>query len=267
MDQKNYYASDGEDEFERKRLSLLEQAYDPNSIRQLESLGVSEGWSCLEIGAGGGSIAQWLANKVGASGKVVATDMNTRFLRHLSTPNIEVREHNILTDLLETGMYDLVHARMVLQHLREPEKALKKMKDALRPGGWIFIEDADFGSFLVSNLTDPSLDIFVAAGRRYHIWFQEKGIMDPYFGRKVIGLVEELGFLDVDHQGWTRVIRGGEPLAQYLLMVWQYLREQGLTAGLVTQEECEEIERCFLDASTTILDMIVFGAWGRKPNG
>ena len=122
MDQKNYYASDGEDEFERKRLSLLEQAYDPNSIRQLESLGVSEGWSCLEIGAGGGSIAQWLANKVGASGKVVATDMNTRFLRHLSTPNLEVREYNILTDPLETGMYDLVHARMVLQHLREPEK-------------------------------------------------------------------------------------------------------------------------------------------------
>jgi hypothetical protein len=38
----------------RERLSSLESDYDPTSIRHLERLGVSEGWHCLEVGAGGG---------------------------------------------------------------------------------------------------------------------------------------------------------------------------------------------------------------------
>jgi SAM-dependent methyltransferase len=265
MSQENYMWSDHKDEIERTRLTLLEGAYDPNTIRQLETLGVSEGWACLEVGTGGGSIAQWLAETVGTSGKVVATDVDTRFLRHLAIPNIEAREHNIITDELETGAYDLVHARLVLMHLPEPVKALRRMADALRPGGWLFIEDFDFGSLLSSHLSDPSFDTTMAILRNTLELLRKQGTLDPYFGRRERSLVEQLGFFDIDHQGWTRVFRGGEPLARYNSIVVQYLKQMMLSAGLCTQEQFEDMERQLRDPSVIWIDNTVFGAWGRKP--
>ena len=80
----------------RERLGRLEAHFDPGSIRHLERLGVAGGWHCLEVAAGGGSIATWLSRKVGATGRVVATDIDTRFLDGLDYPNVEVRRHDIV---------------------------------------------------------------------------------------------------------------------------------------------------------------------------
>ena len=48
------------------------------------------GWRCLEIGAGRGSMATWLAERVGPAGQVVATDIDTRYLERLDLPNLHV---------------------------------------------------------------------------------------------------------------------------------------------------------------------------------
>jgi len=88
-----YIASHTADAFERERVGLLEQVADPITLRRLERLDVREGWRCLEVGAGHGSVVRWLARPVGPQGPVVATDLDTRFLRDLAAPNIEVRHH------------------------------------------------------------------------------------------------------------------------------------------------------------------------------
>ena len=44
-----------------QRFGSLAALYDGRTIRFLEATGVGAGWRCLEIGAGGGSIAAWLA--------------------------------------------------------------------------------------------------------------------------------------------------------------------------------------------------------------
>lgn len=64
----------------RLRLSTLETIEDPATIDHLEKIGIAEGWNCLEVGAGGGSITEWLCRRVGPTGNVVATDVNTRYL-------------------------------------------------------------------------------------------------------------------------------------------------------------------------------------------
>jgi ubiquinone/menaquinone biosynthesis C-methylase UbiE len=51
----------------------------PGTIRRMGNIGVTDGWICLEVGAGAGSIARWLARRVGPTGSVVATDLDTRF--------------------------------------------------------------------------------------------------------------------------------------------------------------------------------------------
>ena len=64
------------------RFDGLEQAFDAVSIGHLQRLGIGSGARCLEIGAGSGSIARWLADQVGPAGRVVATDLDVRWLRH-----------------------------------------------------------------------------------------------------------------------------------------------------------------------------------------
>ena len=82
------YAFDQPWEEERQRLVLLEEAHDPVTIRQLEAVEVGKGWRCAEVGAGAGSIARWLAERVGATGRVIALDLDTRFLDAASYTNL-----------------------------------------------------------------------------------------------------------------------------------------------------------------------------------
>ena len=71
---------------ESERLTALEQALDPGTIHHLEALGVGPGWRCWEVGAGAGSIAAWLCQRVGDEGHVMATDLEMTFLERLSYP-------------------------------------------------------------------------------------------------------------------------------------------------------------------------------------
>ncbi len=140
----------------RERLRSIEAMADPGTIRHLEARGVVEGWYCLEIGGGGGSIAAWLCQRVGSKGHVVATDLDTRFLEALDYPNLEVRQHNIVSDDLLEVAFDLVHARMLLSHLPERDRALQRMVSALKPGGWLVTEELDNISFTLVSPTDAA---------------------------------------------------------------------------------------------------------------
>ena len=71
------------------RLRLIEQFNDPSTFRQLDGIGVAEGWQCLEVGAGAGSVVRRLSQRVGPAGKVVAADIDLRFLGDISAQNVE----------------------------------------------------------------------------------------------------------------------------------------------------------------------------------
>jgi len=92
-------AAIGRAEAEDERLGLLERIFDPGSRRRRAL--VQPGWRCLEIGAGRGSMAVWLAGQVGERGQVVATDIDVTYLKRLEVPHLEVRRHDILEDPLD----------------------------------------------------------------------------------------------------------------------------------------------------------------------
>ena len=71
--------TDGEDE----GLAILEATFDPWTIASFESLPVQQGWRCLEVGAGSGSVALWLAEKVGSTGYVHASNLHTQLAGRL----------------------------------------------------------------------------------------------------------------------------------------------------------------------------------------
>jgi ubiquinone/menaquinone biosynthesis C-methylase UbiE len=135
---------------EYDRMRSLEDLFDAATTHQLAELGVGEGWQCLEVGCGAGSIAYWLADRVGSTGRVVATDIDTRFVDGHARENLEVRRHDLLADPLEADTFDLAHVRALLEHLGERERALQALVAAVRPGGWVVVEDIDVGDISTS---------------------------------------------------------------------------------------------------------------------
>jgi 2-polyprenyl-3-methyl-5-hydroxy-6-metoxy-1,4-benzoquinol methylase len=118
MSQQQYFGRSTEFEAERRRLSILERLFDSVTRDALTRLGVGEGWRCCEIGAGGGTITRWLAQAVGPIGRVVAVDLDTRFLTAIDQANVEVIKADILSDTSIGHSFDLVFTRFVLLHLR-----------------------------------------------------------------------------------------------------------------------------------------------------
>ena len=104
------HVASGFDE-ELARLHLLQERYDARTFARLTALGPLAGAVCLEVGAGAGSVARWLAGQAGPFGHVVATGADPRFLAGTQAAGVKVRRHDILADPLKPARYDIVHCR------------------------------------------------------------------------------------------------------------------------------------------------------------
>jgi SAM-dependent methyltransferase len=255
-------AAQGRQEVEDERLGLLEQLFDPVS-RQRRDV-VRPGWRCLEVGAGRGSMAVWLAKEVGASGQVVATDVDTTYLERLNVPNLEVRRHNILDDSLESlgrGSFDLVSSRLMLFWLAgRQETAIRHMAECLRSGGWLVDEDGDWG------LVGP-----VDSTHRYHgafqDWWSSRGY-DPTFGRKLPALFERCGLQNIRHEASARVVRGGSPWACWWKQTLEGIRANEEAAGTLTraqEQQYQQLMAPFTDPSEWLLSELLHACWGQLP--
>src|ERR1700704_3941164 len=100
-----------------QRFDSLSALFNPVTFRHIEMLGIGEGWRCWEVGVGGPSVPQWLAEHVGPSGHVLATDIDVRWAQEIGDDQVEVRRHDVANDDPPAEAFDLVHARLVLIHL------------------------------------------------------------------------------------------------------------------------------------------------------
>jgi SAM-dependent methyltransferase len=125
-------------------------------------------------------------------------------------PNVEARQCDITEDSVESGHYDLVHSRLLLMHLGDPADVLRRMSDALRPGGWTEeIDNAVAGSI---DGTHQLAEAFDVCYRQRIDFALDAGVMDLCFARVLPAYVEALGFVEVGNEGVAHVVRGGEPL-------------------------------------------------------
>lgn len=135
-----------------QHVTHLEALLDTVTTQSLRATGIQPGQRCLEIGAGGGSIARWLADRTGTTGSVIATDLDTQLLRQY--PGMEVHRHDINEGLPAEGPYDLIHARLVLMHLPRREQILDMLAASLAPGGWLVL--GEFSDRPLHVLSAPS---------------------------------------------------------------------------------------------------------------
>ncbi|HTC75094.1 MAG TPA: methyltransferase domain-containing protein [Edaphobacter sp.] len=246
------------------RFAALAAMYDPVTIRHLEDRGVSSGWHCLEVGGGGGSIAAWLAARVGSTGRVLVTDIDPRFLESLHIPNLEVRRHDIVNDSLPEGAFDLVHSRLVLLHLPEREKALARMVAALKPGGWLVDEEFDASSMLPNPVVNPGEVLLktLTATRRV---MEDRGADDSGFARRLFSRLRAHGLVNVAAEACIFMWDSGSPGASLLRANFDQLRSNMIDAGYITEEEFNQDIVRLNDPSFMMPSPIMWTAWGRVP--
>jgi SAM-dependent methyltransferase len=220
--QTNEYALQNRWGSAERRLRGIEATYDPVTRRRLTALGVGPGWTCLEVGAGAGSVARWLADQVGRDGTVVAADLDSSRLGDMPT-NVEVRELDVRVDRLPGGEFDLIHARLFLNHIAEREQVLDKLVAALRHGGWLLLEEGDAFTPFVPGDRDEEPD----HARAMRAWCDALAATgaNVYLGRELPRLMQARGIRDIDVECQVPVTEGGTLETEWLGLTYDQLNE------------------------------------------
>src|SRR5262245_14868733 len=209
----------------RRRLALLEHSLDPSTFRRLESIGVAPGWRCLDVGAGGGTVCDWLCLRVGPTGHVTAMDVDARFLRALDFENLDVREENVADAEFPSATFDLVHTRWTLMHIPEREAVLQKLVAWLAPGGTLFVEEPDGISVRTLDRTG-----FRALSERVFEIIHARG-SNPDWSRDLPFMMPPLGLRNVRAEAETPYFSGASELAEFWRISWGRVRDAVAQTG------------------------------------
>jgi SAM-dependent methyltransferase len=243
---------------ERKRLAGIEAAADLISSDVLARLGVGPGWRCAEVGAGGGSLARWLADRVGDTGQVVATDLDPGYLKAIEAPNVQVLQHDLTVDDRPGKPYDLVHTRLVIEHLPDPVSAVKRLAGWVRPGGWLVVEAGDWSTRYEITSSEVFDAVLVAVQK-----FLASAGFAPMFGRRLPVLFQDHGLVDVGCEARSRMLRGGTPEMEFFTLTIERARTAMVAADLISDDDVAAALTLCADLSFAVMSPALVSAWGR----
>jgi len=233
----------------------MARAWDPGTLRTVEELGIGPGHRCLEAGAGAGSITRSLAEIVGAGGHVLAVDTDTRFLDDVP-PLVEVRTADLMQDDLPRGEFDLVHARLLVAHLHPHAEALTRLAAAVKPGGWLLVEEVDWTYGDRVEPPEPVHTAMITALTE----IMGAGGFDATYGGRLLGDMLALDLTDVAAE-----FRGVQSLSW---RSWQHLADRFgdriVRSGLMTREEVDRWWAVSRAGTSLLAGPAMFAVRGRR---
>ncbi len=246
------------------RFDALSTIFDPPTFARVDALGISPGWRCWEVGAGGPSVARWLAGRVGQEGRVLATDIDVSWIRHAEEPPIEVRHHDIGADDPPDETFDLIHARLVLVHVADRAKALTSMVSALRPGGVLFLQDADprMQPLICPDEHGPEQRLANRLRQGFRALLAEHG-GDLAYGRRLPRHLRDAGLADVEADAYFPLTSPACDLLEAATV--EHIRDGLIAGGHGTAEEIDRHLKAVRAGRLDLATSPLISAWGRRP--
>ncbi|WP_067546481.1 class I SAM-dependent methyltransferase [Nocardia crassostreae] len=251
------HAIKGEDD----RLRLLEQTHDPVTAELLDRLPIRPDWHCLDIGAGAGSIARLLADRC-PDGQVTAADIDTRFLTGDRGDRLRVLRCDIRSHDFPKATFDFVRIRMLLMHLDDRERLLRRILNWLRPGGWILISE---------------LDILPGAYAPDRIWrlavtecadiMENFGTDARWASRGLVPALSAADFTDLGLSWWTATVGDGGAAEDFWLANIARIADLIDERCRLTRHELDQMATRFADPTFAQPAHLLVSAWGRRPAG
>ncbi|MBI4292962.1 MAG: class I SAM-dependent methyltransferase [Betaproteobacteria bacterium] len=242
----------------RERLTLQERFADKATRRRIIALGPARGWHCLEAGAGAGSVARWLSARVGPNGRVLAADLDTRFMARLQKANLEVRRMDVVSEELPRAAFDFVHTRLLLIHLPAREAVMHKLVQSLKPGGWLLLEEREAAAVPIRM---PALD---KAWNAMEGGLRAGGVGTGW-AHTMPALLQQEGLIDIGAEGEIPVFQGDSVTADFWRVTWEQMRERMIATGLVDNDGIDEAMRALRQPQEWFVAPAEFAAWGRRP--
>ncbi|HTF87084.1 MAG TPA: methyltransferase domain-containing protein [Planctomycetota bacterium] len=239
----SYVLETGDRELER--LGFQHEVWGPMTESFLDRLAISRGSRALDLGCGPGFVVDSLARRVGPQGSVVALDESPRWIAHLrskplsagSAP-IEIVEQRIEDARLEPGSFDLIFARWVLSFPPRVDAIVRRLSEALAPGGILAVEDYQHEGISLY----PESPGFQAAIRGTRALYKSRG-GDPFIAGRLPGWMRAAGLEVFDVK--PNVLCGGpeSPGFRWAGRFFPHYSAMLVAQGLMKPEERER----FLD--------------------
>jgi SAM-dependent methyltransferase len=258
------YLLDNQQAQARTRLDALARLFDPCTFRHIDGLGITGGWRCWEVGAGGPSVPTWLAARVGPAGHVLATDIDVSWLTAAAAAGCDVRRHDVGVQPPPEGGFDLVHARLVLVHVPQRVTALAAMISALRPGGWLLVEEADpmLQPLVCPDEHGPAQQRANRLKTGFRNLLAGRGV-DLAYGRSLPRRLRAAGLVDVAADAYFPV--GGPFNAALERATTVQIRDRLVETGLATSDEIDEHLANVADGRLDPATSPMICVWGRRP--
>ena len=263
MTESEYIFTNSKFDSEFKRLQLLEKVLDPASRSQLLATGLTAGWKCLEVGAGAGSMMNWMSEVVGTSGKVVAIDVDTRFIKDTSLSNVEAIEADI-NQIALADSFDLIHARNILIHLIDYRAILNKMLGLLKPKGWLVVEEPDFSAIRFISGTQSECHAVERVNKAICQMFTSQG-KDYTLGIKLPPLLQQLGLQQLWVNNDVPISVGGSDIATMMKLSALQLSEKYKATGIATDEDIQTYCQFAENSTSWGIFVATVGVSGQKP--
>jgi len=264
-----YALSGGREGYERLR--VLAAARRASTLELFRLAGVRPGMRCVDLGCGSGDVTFEMAALAGPAGSAVGIDMDRA---KLAPARVAARELGLVNVAFEigdvnqwhgAGEYDFVYRRFVFQHLARPVDLLRRMWEAVRPGGVLAVEDAD----LEGLFCDPDNDGF-SFYRRSYAEVRARNGGDPGCARRLVRYFREIGISDPAMRMLQGISAGGDAKMMPLLTL-EAIADSIVSARLASADEIasaiEDLAAFTADPGTTIADPRIFQVWARRDAG
>jgi SAM-dependent methyltransferase len=257
-----HYAFDNDAAEAVDQLRLLGLILDPQTFATLTAHGVALGWDCWDVGSGGGSVAAWLADRVGASGYVLATDIKPQ--HGARRANMSVERHDLSSDPLPERKFDLIHARLLLMHLPERERLIHHLCHALKPTGVLIVSDWEISHLdLVLNSPDrTSADLFRKFLDAILIGSRGAGV-DPSWASRMHRVFESADLCSVSTTVSARSWRGGTAGCLLHRSNSIQLRSRLLDLGF-SEADLARLQQVLLDPQFVASSYLMYTTTGRR---